>query len=161
MTIRPAHPDDAARIAGIYNHHVDAGGATFDVLHWDPLNVAESLPPKPPSGWYVAETDALGVVGWATLRPISDRAGFCHTLESGIYLHPDAVGSGLADPLQESLHLHAEQHAIHHIMARIISYNERSIAFHLRHGFEVVGVQREIGRLNSTWVDLTVMQKLI
>ncbi len=163
VIVRPALADDAETIARIYNHHVDAGGATFDTIHWDAPTVRRWLPPSPPAAWYVVSDDkrSADVIGWGTLRPISERNGFRFTLESGIYLAAEAVGTGVADPLQRRLLDHCREHHIHHVMARIIADNARSIAFHRRHGFETIGVQKQIGHLQNRWVDLAVMQCLL
>ncbi|TWU63216.1 MULTISPECIES: GNAT family N-acetyltransferase [Crateriforma] len=161
MKIRPACVDDASEIAEIYNHYVSAGGSTFDTIRWTESVVRRWIPPKPPGGWYVAVDDDATVIGWTTLRPISQREGFRHTCESAIYLLPAAQGRGIADPLQNAIFDHCRRHGVHHVMARIIADNQRSVAFHQRHGFETVGIQKEVGYLNKRWVDLVVMQLLV
>jgi phosphinothricin acetyltransferase len=39
--------------------------------------------------------------------------------------------------------------------------NRRSLAFHARHGFELVGRQRAIGRLNGILHDVVILQRLL
>ena len=46
------------------------------------------------------------------------------------------------------------------IFARVAGENPASIALHRKHGFEVIGVEREVGRKFGTWLDVTVMQRL-
>nr|MBA2437898.1 GNAT family N-acetyltransferase [Acidimicrobiia bacterium] len=36
-----------------------------------------------------------------------------------------------------------------------------SIALHRRHGFTLVGVEREVGRKFGRWLDVAVMQRLL
>ncbi|MEM9644934.1 MAG: N-acetyltransferase family protein [Planctomycetota bacterium] len=160
MTIREAVPTDADAIASIYNVHVDHGGATMDTVHWSSSTVRRWLPPHAPAGWYVATGTDDQVMGWGAVRPISERVGLRYTMETAIYLDPSSLGTGVADAIQNRLLVHCREHDIHHLMARIISTNGRSVAFHQRHGFEIVGVQREVGFLNDRWCDLTVMQRL-
>jgi phosphinothricin acetyltransferase len=46
-------------------------------------------------------------------------------------------------------------------MARIGGGNEASVALHRKHGFTMVGVEREVGRKFSRWQDVTLMQALL
>ncbi len=159
VIIRPAGPQDAAEITRIYNHHMDVGGATFDVEHWQVDQTAARFPQHKPDGWFVA-TDGRGHLGWASVRRYSARFGYRHTCESAIYLDPIALGSGVGNALQERIEEHCRQCQIHHAVAKIIADNARSIAFHRRHGYEMVGVQREIGRMNDQWIDVAILQKI-
>jgi phosphinothricin acetyltransferase len=159
LQIRRADKDDAREIARIYNVHVMAGGVTFDTDPWGESDTAARLSRPDPDGWYVAE-DPRGVTGWASVRRFSERFGYRFTCESAIYLDPAAYGQGVADALQTQIHTHCRDRNIHHAVARIVSDNVRSIAFHQRYGYRVVGIQHEIGRINNQWVDVTIMEKL-
>jgi len=46
------------------------------------------------------------------------------------------------------------------VVARIGGGNEASVALHVKHGFALVGVEREVGRKFGRWQDVTVMQAL-
>ncbi len=157
--IRAADVEDAAGIAAIYNHHIDQGGRTFDVIHWSAEAVVQLLAQSPPDGWYVAASET-GLLGWASARRFSERHGYRHACETAIYLADQAVGTGVADQLQGCVERHCREHQLHHAVAKIIADNQRSLRFHERHGYERVGVQREIGRLNDRWVDLVILQRL-
>ena len=164
-SVRRADSDDARAIASIYNHYVDHGTATFDVDHWSVADTQSRVESPPPSGWYVAEdgqaTDAeQNVVGWACVRPFSGRFGYRFTCESAIYLDPAVFGLGVGDALQTQLDAHCLSHQIHHAVARIAANNPRSVTFHQRHGYELVGIQKEIGLLGGEWIDVAIMQKV-
>ena len=122
-------------------------------------DTAARLLQSEPDGWYVAENEA-GMLGWASVRRFSDRFGYRFTCESAIYLDPSAFGSGVADRLQESIEDHCRRCQIHHAVARIVTDNERSVAFHRRHGYRIVGVQKEVGRIDDRWVDVTIMERI-
>ena len=49
----------------------------------------------------------------------------------------------------------------HHIIARIFADNAASIEYNLRFGYEVVGIQREIGFKNGHWQDVAVLQLVL
>ena len=48
----------------------------------------------------------------------------------------------------------ATQHGFHTILARIVGGHEASIALHRAVGFEVVGIEREVGRKFGRWLDV-------
>jgi L-amino acid N-acyltransferase YncA len=185
--VRRATESDARDVARIYNLHVDARGVTFDTDPWGLADTAARLTDtaarltdtaarladtaarladtaarlgqSDPDGWYVAE-DHRGITGWASVRRFSERHGYRYSCESAIYLDPVAYGQGVADALQRRIHSHCGQFGIHHAVARIVTKNARSIAFHERYGYRVVGVQHEIGRIDDQWVDVTIMEKI-
>ncbi|MGB7345906.1 MAG: N-acetyltransferase family protein [Pirellulaceae bacterium] len=162
VLIRPAVasvPSDANQIAATYNHYIDAGSATFDRVHWTSERVAKFIASPLPDGWYVADYDGA-ILGWASARQFSDRFGFRFSCETAIYLHHEAVGRKVADMLQAQIELHCRENEIHHAVAKIIATNHRSLAFHYRHGYDLVGTQKEIGHINDEWTDLVILQKI-
>jgi phosphinothricin acetyltransferase len=46
-------------------------------------------------------------------------------------------------------------------MARITTLSEGSIALHADLGFQLVGIERQIGRKFNKWLDVAVMQCLL
>ena len=154
-----ARDEDAASIARIYNHYVGAGGSSFDDQHWTADQTSKRLAAPYPEGWFVAADDR-DLWGWASVRRYSARFGYRFTCESAIYLDAAALGSGIGDRLQERIDTHCAEFHIHHAVARINADNQRSIAFFRRHGYEYVGLQKEIGHVNDRWVDVAIMQKI-
>ena len=158
-TIRVATSVDAESVAEIYNHYVSVGGATFDIDFWTiPQTIALIQSPRP-DGWLIATSNAQ-TLGWASVRRYSLRGGYRLTCETAIYLAPLAFGTGVADALQYRIDDHCRQHGLHHAVAKIIAENHRSISFHRRHGYEMVGIQKEIGWINDQWADVAMMQKI-
>ncbi len=158
-TIRTATSIDAESVAEIYNHYVAVGGATFDLDVWTiPQTIALIQSPLP-DAWLVAQSTPR-TLGWASVRRYSLRGGYRLTCETAIYLAPCAFGTGVADDLQSRIDQHCRQQGLHHAVAKIIAENHRSLSFHRRHGFEMVGIQKEIGRINDQWVDVAMMQKI-
>lgn len=163
VVIRPATLSqtfaDPSAISRIYNHYVDVGGATFDKMHRSADYITQLMKIGLPDGWYVADTNGE-ILGWASARHFSDRAGYLHACETAIYLDPRAIGKSIADPLQLQIEQHCQQNGFHHAMAKIIASNDRSITFHKRHGYTMVGIQKEIGYIDGQWVDVAIMQRL-
>ncbi|GAA4459366.1 N-acetyltransferase family protein [Novipirellula rosea] len=159
IRIRHATENDAARVAEIYNHYVDVGGATFDTVHLSSEMVGQRIKQPKPDGWYVAESGE-SLLGWASARRYSDRFGYRFCCETAIYIAPDGQGRQIGNQLQQRVDQHCVQCNLHHAVARIIADNQRSLAFHYRHGYEMVGIQKEIGRMNDQWVDVAILQKI-
>ena len=49
----------------------------------------------------------------------------------------------------------------HAVMARIEAGGTASRALHAACGFELVGVEREVGRKFNRWLDVAVMQRML
>ena len=45
--------------------------------------------------------------------------------------------------------------------ARVAGHNETSIGLHRAAGFELVGVEREVGRKHRQWLDVVELQRLL
>jgi phosphinothricin acetyltransferase len=161
MEIRQASAADAEAISDIYNREVVEGVATLDLV---PRTVAEQ------ERWIqdrsgglavlVAETDGV-VLGFASLSFYRDRPGYRTSVEDSIYIAPGHQGSGVGHNLLGRLIETAELHGFHAIFARIVGAGEASVALHQRHGFELVGIEREVGRKFGRWHDVALLQRLL
>ena len=54
----------------------------------------------------------------------------------------------------------ADEHGFHATFARIAGDNPASVALPAKYGFQLVGVEKEVGRKFGRWLDITVMQRL-
>ncbi|MGY9071916.1 MAG: N-acetyltransferase family protein [Acidimicrobiales bacterium] len=161
MEIRMATLDDAAPIADIYNLEVTTSVVTFDLV---PRTVEEQR------RWLRERSGALAclvaldhdgeIVGWASLSPYRTKPAYSTSVEDSIYIHRDHHGRGIGDILLGALVAKADEHGFHAIFARIVDGPAASKALHAKHGFEVVGIEREVGRKFGRWLDVTLMQRL-
>lgn len=162
MEVRPARIDDAEAIRQIYNREVTGSTVTFDLV---PRSLAEQeawLEAR--SGAHavlVAVDDQGGVVGFASLSPYRDRPAYATTVEDSVYVRHDQHGRGVGRLLLSELVETARRHGFHAVMARIVGGHEASIALHRAVGFEMVGVEREVGRKMGRWLDVVLMQRLL
>ena len=72
-----------------------------------------------------------------------------------------AGGEGIGKLLLTSLLDVATASGFHAVMARIEASGTASRALHGRCGFELVGIEREVGRKFNRWLDVAVMQCLL
>jgi len=161
MRIRLATLDDAAAIRAIYNLEVETSTATFDL-------VARSLEDQ--RTWIAARQGAFSavvaeeageVVGFASLSPYKERAAYRTTVEDSVYVRRDQQGRGVGRALLTHVVDLAAASGFHAVMARIEAGSEASRALHAGCGFELVGIEREVGRKFGRWLDIALMQCLL
>jgi phosphinothricin acetyltransferase len=148
VKIRPARPDDAPRLLEIYNHYVEHTHATFDL---EPLTLAqrrrwlEEFRETGPHRLLVAER-AHVIEGYASSRAFRERAAYDRSVETSVYLAPEAIGRGLGSRLYAELleGLEAES-LVHRAYGGVALPNEASVALHLRMGFKQVASFSEVG----------------
>ena len=78
-----------------------------------------------------------------------------------LYVTPAVRGTGLGRALLAELLTLASAHGFHSVIARVAGHNETSIALHRAAGFELVGVEREVGRKHRQWLDVVELQRLL
>ncbi|MDA8290258.1 MAG: GNAT family N-acetyltransferase [Actinomycetota bacterium] len=161
MEIRPAHVEDSEAIRAIYNVEVLGSTVTFDLV--PRTSEAQRAWMDEHGGAYpvVVATDGGRVLGFASLSPYRPRPAYSTTVEDSVYVAADARGRGVGKSLvTEVVHL-ASVHGFHSVIARIAGHHDVSIALHRGCGFELVGVEREVGRKFGRWLDVAVMQRLV
>jgi phosphinothricin acetyltransferase len=163
MLVRLATLDDAEAIRTIYNQEVTGSTVTFDLVPRSAADQREWLAAH--AGAHpavVAVDDRSGeVVGFGSLSPYRSRPAYATTVEDSVYVHPDHQGKGVGRLLLEELVRLATDHGFHSVMARIVGEHEASIALHRACGFELVGIEREVGRKFGKWLDVALMQRLL
>jgi len=85
------------------------------------------------------------------------------TTDLPVFLRRELVGqrTGYGSSLQSELLRIAKELGYHHVVVKIWAGNMISIRMHQKFGFETVGTQREIGFVNGTWQDVTIMQLVL
>lgn len=168
ISLRLATVADAEQIRAMYNYEVTHTTATFDL-------VPRSLPDQ--QQWLAARSGAFSavvavdagnsagqegeVIGFAALSPYKERPAYRTSVEDSVYVRRDRHGEGVGRLLlQELLHVAATS-GFHAVFARINASSEGSIALHRACGFELVGIEREVGRKFNRWHDVALMQHLL
>ena len=161
-TIRPAVKADLPALTAIYNAAVTGTAFTG---HFALLTVAERYV------WWQAHQDprypilvadtGQELLGYASLSQWFNTPVYAHTAESSLYLAPNAQGRGLGTTLMRALLEEARRFGHHAILARIWSENAPSIAMCRKCGYEVIGVQREVGFRSGVWEDCIEMQVIL
>jgi L-amino acid N-acyltransferase len=161
VSVRLATLDDAQPIMAIYNVEVAQHLSTFDLVPRTLDDQREWLALR--SGAFSAVVAVLDgeVVGFASLSPYKERAAYRTTVEDSVYVSRDHPRLGVGRTLMEHVIGIARSSGFHSVMARIEASGTASRALHESCGFELVGIEREVGRKFNRWLDVAVMQLLL
>ena len=177
MRIRLAELADAGAIRTIYNVEVLESTNTFDMVPrseaeqeaWvlehsgvHPALVATEAPvPGAQGAPGLIGANGEIVLGFGSLSSFRERSGYSATAESSVYVDRAQRGKGVGKALLAELLVLASAHGFHSVIARIAGHNETSIGLHEAAGFELVGVEREVGRKHRQWLDVVELQRLL
>jgi L-amino acid N-acyltransferase len=162
VSIRPARVADAAAIAAIYNREVLETTATFDLV---PRSLEQQV------DWIAQRSGAFSaivavargeVVGFGALSAYKERPAYNTTVEDSVYVDRAHTGRKIGSMMLRHLLDVARASGFHVVIARIEAANgEASLALHRSCGFELVGIERQVGRKFNRWLDVAVMQTVL
>ncbi len=161
VEVRRALDRDGEAIRAIYNAEVLTSTATLDLV---PRTDEEQR------AWMAAHAGAYPalvaergkeVVGFSSLSPYRPRPGYSTAVEDSVYVASSARGQGVGRQLLEAAVEAARSHGFHSIVGRISAEQLPSIKLHEACGFEMVGVEREIGRKFGRWIDVAIAQLIL
>ena len=78
-----------------------------------------------------------------------------------MYVDRATTGGGIGTLLLSNLVEIATASGFHSVIARIEASGTASRALHAKCGFELVGIERQVGRKFNRWLDVAVMQRLL
>jgi L-amino acid N-acyltransferase len=163
IALRAAQASDAEQIRTIYNYEVEHTTATFDLV---PRSLSDQ------EVWLAARSGAFAtvvavdeatdtVLGFASLSPYKERAAYRTSVEDSVYVARSSHGLGIGRLLVTQALDVAASHGFHAVFARIEASGTASRRLHAACGFELVGVERQVGRKFGRWLDVAVMQCLL
>lgn len=156
-SIRLAKEEDAAAIAAIYRPYVLGSRISFEEQAPDAVEMATRMQ-SPLHPWLVAETEER-IIGYASSSPYHRRPAYRWTVETSIYVSPEAQGRGVGRELLSTLIglLTSQNYAT--AIAAIALPNPVSIALHERLGFIAAGTYRGAGFKLQEWTDVSLWQR--
>lgn len=155
LRIRDADPArDAAACAAIYAPHVEGSAVSFDERAPDAPEMAARIEhAQTGHAWLVAEREGE-VVGYAAATAFRGRPAYRWSATVSVYIGEGARGQGVGRALYLALFERLRERGFRMACAGITLPNEASEALHERLGFELVGVNREIGWKDGAWRDV-------
>ena len=161
VTIRAATAADAAAICLIYNQGIEDRLATLETELRTPDERREWMATRTPRQPVVVAETAGQVVGWASLNRFNPRPAYDHVADISVYIERAWRGRGVGRRLIERLVELGREHGYHKLVLAAFPFNAAGMALYERSGFGPVGVYREQGMLDGTWVDVIVMERLL
>lgn len=155
---RAATPEDAPRIAEIYNEGIADRIATFEI---EPRTAADI------GAWFarpypIVVVEVGGQVSaFAALSRYRDRACYAGIAEFSVYVAREARGQGLGHAAMSALLAAAEAAGFWKLVSRVFVENEGSRRLLRRIGFREVGVYEKHGKLDGIWRDVMIVEYLI
>ncbi|WP_221320583.1 GNAT family N-acetyltransferase [Actinoplanes sp. L3-i22] len=164
VDLRAGVEDDLPALLDIYNHHVRHGYATFDEAEVSLAERRAWWSAYSPVGAHRLLVAAAGrrVVGYATSSAYRPHPAFRHTVETSVYLAPDAVGRGFGGRLYDRLLADLSGTGAHRVVAAVALPNDASVGLHLSRGFTIVGTFTGYAvkgdrSISSTWFERPVV----
>lgn len=158
MSTRPATSNDAASIARIYNEGIEDRTATFETRPRTPEDIHAWFDGIHPC--VVAERDGE-VVGFADTSTYRARGCYAGVAEFSVYVARNRRGQGVGREAMEALIIAAEAAGQWKLLSRVFVENAPSRAMLATVGFREVGVYQRHGRLDGTWRDVVIVERLL
>lgn len=157
LLFRPASARDANSIAAIYRPYVEESHFTFEEVPPDAGEIAARMA-NPIHPWLVIDEGGR-VTGYASTAPMRNRASYRWSVETGIYLAPEAQGRGLGRELLGTLLDLLGRQGFVTAVAGVALPNDASVALHEKLGFVRVGIERGVGFKFGRWIDVSRWQR--
>jgi len=159
--IRSATADDAAAIAGIYNHYVLHTCVTFEEEPVSPkqmrARIVETMAAYP---WLVCEENAV-IEGYAYASRWHARCSYRRSVETTVYLDHTKLRGGRGSRLYGELTQMLKSSGLHVAIGGIALPNEGSVALHEKLGFTKVAHFKEVGWKFDNWIDVGYWQLML
>jgi phosphinothricin acetyltransferase len=160
VLIRLAVEKDAAAIASVYRLYVEDSRVSFEEVAPDEGEMARRIRGDVPGlhPWFVAEENGK-LCGFASSAPFRSRPAYRWTVETGIYLIPDACGRGIGGELLSTLLGVLERQGFVSAIGAIALPNAVSVILHERLGYTYAGTYHRVGFKMGEWLDVGLWQR--
>ncbi|SEC96663.1 phosphinothricin acetyltransferase [Amycolatopsis tolypomycina] len=157
-TIEEAMEADAEGIAAVFAPYVTDSVFTFETT---PPTAAEWRAKIRENAWpFLVLAEEGEIRGYALATPWRPKPAYRYSVETTIYLAPEAAGRGHGRRLlDELLKRCAEAGARQAIAVIVDSGNPASRNLHRAAGFTDAGVLRRVGFKQDRWLDTVLMQR--
>lgn len=160
--IRNVTPDDARRIAQIYNYYIEQTIITFEYDCVSEDDIKNRILKIQSKGYpFIVYEEKNRVIGYAYLNNWRERAAYDITLETSIYLDHNIIGKGIGKTLYKELITKSKSIGIHSLIGVISLPNESSQRLHRNLGFNLIGNFKESGVKFDKLIDVEFWQLML
>jgi len=156
-----ARTDDAPALLELRNHYIVHSFATFDEAPLTLPAIEAWVERQATNGPHVLMVARAGgrLLGFCSSQPYRAHPAFARTVETSIYVAPDAAGQGVGCALYGRLFEHLDQQALHRAVVGIALPNDASLRLHARFAFRPVGVFDEYAHKHGRPISSQWMQR--
>jgi phosphinothricin acetyltransferase len=158
IMVRLARPDDAARIAAIYNEGIEDRVATFETRPRTASDIEAWFDGRHP---IVVVEDAVRILGFAATSTYRPRECYAGIAEFSVYVAREARGRGAGRGAMIALMEEASKSGFWKLVSRVFPENESSLALLESLGFRRVGIYERHAQLDGVWRDVVIVEKLL
>jgi len=159
--IRPATTGDAAQLCDIYNHYVLKTPITFEEqavsVNEMQQRIEQTLQTLP---WLVWDEEN-SIRGFSYASKWKTRCAYRYSVESTVYIRPDASGKGFGSQLYSELLGRLKRQGFHTVIGGIALPNAASVTLHEKFGFEKIAHFRQVGNKFGQWIDVGYWQLIL
>jgi L-amino acid N-acyltransferase YncA len=158
VSVRAATPEDAARIAQIYNEGIEDRVGTFETR---PRTVDEVR------AWFdgrhpiVVVEDDKRIIAFASTSSYRSRECYSGIAEFSVYVARDGRGQGAGRVAMRALIDACGPAGIWKLVSRVFVENAASRALLKAVGFREVGIYEKHAQLDGRWRDVVIVERLI
>jgi phosphinothricin acetyltransferase len=158
VVVRPAVVADAEAICRIYNEGIEDRIATFETRLRSPAEIEAWFNRHHP---IVVVHDGVQVLGFAASFTYRPRDAYRGIAEFSVYVGRSVRSRGIGRLAMDGLIAAAESAGFWKLVSRVIAENEASRGLLRSVGFREVGIYRRHARLDGTWRDAVVVERLL
>jgi phosphinothricin acetyltransferase len=161
--VRAALPADLPALTDIYNHYVRTSAVTFDTTEFTVEARQEWFSHYATTGPHrlLVAVDGDDVLGHVTSSPFRPKPAYATSVETSVYLRPDAIGRGLGTLLYRAIFDALAGQDLHRAYAGVALPNDASVRLHERLGFREVGTYVEVGRKFGRYWDVLWFERAL
>lgn len=161
IELRPATPDDAQALLGIYGPYVVTNAVSFESK---PPSVKDMRARIVDAGdvypWIVAcEPESDLVLGYAFAKATRPGPGYRFSVETACYVAGELEGQGIRRTLYGALIATLTAMNYTQAISQLTMPQDKAILLHEAMGFRRAGVYREVCFKNGQWIDVGVWQR--
>lgn len=158
LSARAASPEDAERIAQIYNEGIEDRVGTFETRLRTPDDIRAWFDGVHP---IIVVEDGGRIVAWASTSTYRPRECYAGIAEFSVYVARDGRGRGAGTVAMRALIDAAGRAGFWKLLSRIFIENTASRTLMKSVGFREVGIYEKHGKLDGVWKDAVIVERLI